>query len=281
MMPNSMQTKTTLYFLLIVATGMSADAAELRLKQQVRVPGPLVLLGDVAEIKTDNVEQQQRLRRLELFPAPAAGVTRVVRAQEIRELLNLHGLDTSSLTWQGEPVIRVFAELPRAGAPDALESAASKSVKPADASASVLVATRDLERGELLREADLALRKVAGPLRGLLPVRQLQDAVGLELTRGVSSGQPLDGRYLQRPVLVRRGDTVSVAARAQGVSVRTTAKALEDGARDDLILLESAGNRQRFSARVVGLQQAEVYAAGLQVPRIASAPAPAAPFLEK
>jgi flagella basal body P-ring formation protein FlgA len=87
----------------------------------------------------------------------------------------------------------------------------------------------------------------------------------LEVTRGVPAGYALDARFTQRPILIRRGEPVTVYALAAGVRVRTTARSLGQGSRGDLILLESLENRERFSARITGFQRAEVYAVSVPV----------------
>ena len=56
-----------------------------------------------------------------------------------------------------------------------------------------------------------------------------------------------------------------MSAKVSGVEARTTARALEDGSEGDVILLESLETRQRYSAIVSGMQQAEVLAAGTTV----------------
>ncbi len=70
----------------------------------------------------------------------------------------------------------------------------------------------------------------------------------------------IDKRQLKKPLLVRRGEVIRVMARAAGVQVRTTARATEDGAFGDIITVQSLENREKYSAHVTGLQEAEVYA---------------------
>lgn len=285
-MPFRTGLKTVLFFCVFLLAGMSAEAVEIRLKPLVRLHRPIVLLGDVAELATPDGERAKRLRGLELFPAPAPGTSRNVRQQEIRELLALNGVDPSECTLIGPTVLQIHADRAPAvaevataagSAPEAAVSAPAQR-KVADGAPTIVVATRNLGRGDIVREADVELRVVEGPVRGVEAVSQLRDAVGLEVARPITAGQVLDGRSLQRPVLVRRGQAVTVCARAQGVSVRTTAKALADGSRDDLILLESIETKQKFTARVVGPQQAEVYVFGGPTSRLSSAPAPAVPL---
>jgi len=127
-----------------------------------------------------------------------------------------------------------------------------------------VVTVRALNRGDIVRIADVELRPLEEtPLRGKAAI-QLKDVVGREVLRPLASGQPIDERQLRRPLLVRRGQAVQVRAKAAGVVVTTTARATEDGAAGDIIVLQSLENREKYSAHVTGLQQAEIYVSGIR-----------------
>ena len=49
------------------------------------------------------------------------------------------------------------------------------------------------------------------------------------------------------------------------MQVRTTGRALDDGGLDDLVGVESVKDRRRFTARVSGYQELEVFARGPSV----------------
>jgi flagella basal body P-ring formation protein FlgA len=135
----------------------------------------------------------------------------------------------------------------------------------------IVVAARALRRGEAIRAADVRLAPAAVPVGGFEAIGRLEDVVGKESVRSLAEGQPIDGRELQSPRLVRRRDRVAVFARGQGVRVRTTALALEDGGLGDLVEVESTVYRKRFMARVTGAQEVEVYARGPSVARTQTA----------
>ena len=122
------------------------------------------------------------------------------------------------------------------------------------------VTIRQLNRGDVIREADVRLKPLANNARGIATTDRLADVIGLETLRGYAAGQPIDKRQLRKPLLVHRNEVIRVVARAAGVAVRTTARAFEDGAYGDIIVVQSVENREKYSVHVVGLQQAEVYA---------------------
>jgi flagella basal body P-ring formation protein FlgA len=129
----------------------------------------------------------------------------------------------------------------------------------------VVVPRRPLRRGEVLQASDLTLEMPTTAVdTGLLATR-LEDVIGRETTRSVATGQPLEAGWLKKPVMVRRGEVVTVFARAANVQVRTSARAQQEGGHGDVITVERLDNRQRFTARVVGVQELEVFVGGVSV----------------
>ena len=64
---------------------------------------------------------------------------------------------------------------------------------------------------------------------------------------------------VQSPLLVKRGELITVASQGGGIRVRTSAQALQDGAHGDLMQVESPDSKQRYDARIVGLREATVF----------------------
>jgi len=83
------------------------DAAEVYLKSQCSCRGPLVLLGDVADVRADDAEETARLSRIELCPAPAAGGTRVLRLREIQDALALRDVDATQCRFFGASTVTI------------------------------------------------------------------------------------------------------------------------------------------------------------------------------
>jgi flagella basal body P-ring formation protein FlgA len=65
---------------------------------------------------------------------------------------------------------------------------------------------------------------------------------------------------VQAPLLVRRGEVITVVSQGGGIRVRTTARARQDGARGQLVRVESLDTREPYDVRVVGLREAAVFA---------------------
>jgi len=95
--------------------------------------------------------------------------------------------------------------------------------------ANVVVASHALVAGNVLTTADLRVER--RDLTGL-PLGYLDDpatAVGLSAARGISSGAVLTNQLLLGTKAVQRGQTVTLIARLDGMSVRMAGRALSDG----------------------------------------------------
>ena len=84
-------------------------AGEIRLKGETECAGPLVRLGEIAEIEGEVAAAGQSLGDLVLFPAPAAGKSRVISRQEVRQLLALCDVDVRSWQFSGAQTVEINA----------------------------------------------------------------------------------------------------------------------------------------------------------------------------
>lgn len=125
----------------------------------------------------------------------------------------------------------------------------------------VVTIVKPLSQGAIIHESDVELRPAAALNSSIRPFHSLADVVGHETTWSIPAGTILTAQSIRKPLLVKRGDAVTLYARSAGLSVRTTVRAREDGSQGDLITVESTSSREPFYARVTGVQQAEVFAA--------------------
>ena len=105
---------------LAVAVQFAADraaAAELRLRAQCSPAGPVVTLGDVAEIDSADARQAASLAAIELFPAPTAAEQRIVQVREIQDLLLLRGVNLTEHRFSGSSEVTVQAVAARPHVP--------------------------------------------------------------------------------------------------------------------------------------------------------------------
>ncbi len=125
---------------------------------------------------------------------------------------------------------------------------------------SVVVTTQALPRGAIIKATDVRLQTGKTIEGSVYVYTSLDEVVGKEASRALVEGQILDEQVVKRPLLVERGDVITVYARTSGLRVRTTARAVEAGGEGDLIRVESMTDRKSYYARVSGPQEVEVYA---------------------
>ncbi len=247
--------------LTVVAAGDPLHAAEVRLRSECQPRGTLVLLGDVAEILTQDEQQAKHLAHVELFPTPGAGQSRYVRLREVLEILELRSLDLSACRFSGASQTAIHG--PTASKPESTPTAPAPVETPASPPAQPVVlavaALRPVERGQVIQAADVQL--VPLPPRSADNVlHEVELAVGQEATRAFAPGQAIDPRGLRQPLLVRRREPVRVAVLAPGVRLLAEGLALEDGAADDWVLIETSFSQEKIRARVCGPKMVEIFA---------------------
>ena len=128
----------------------------------------------------------------------------------------------------------------------------------------VVVPTRPVAPGEMLTAADLALRQV--------PEAQLQpdtltdpaDAVGLEARRALPAGRMIRGREVAAPVLVRRGEPVTVVYATGRLEITTAGTALAAGRRGEPIQVQNSASGEVRRGIVAGVRRVRIEGAGVQ-----------------
>ncbi|MCA9123756.1 MAG: flagellar basal body P-ring formation protein FlgA [Planctomycetaceae bacterium] len=256
-MTRSAQTKVVLYFVAVLIGNWSADAAEVTLRPQSHAKGSLVLLGDVAEVKSSDEHRSEVLKRVELFPAPSPHHTKLMHVRELVELLVLNGIDLKDLEFRGARTTRIYPAVE-----ETKVVVAGLQTSTIESSEMVVVTRRALNRGDLVRDADIELQPRDPKSVSYPQATERQDVVGMEVLYPIREGQPILLNQLRKPLLIKRGELIRVRARAAGVQVTTTAKAEQDGALGDIVMVQSLENREKYPAHVTGYQQVEVYAAG-------------------
>lgn len=129
---------------------------------------------------------------------------------------------------------------------------------------SFIVAANPLGPGEIIQASDVRLQPGRPGTGKVHTFQDIAAVVGKETTRMIAPGQLLDDQSLRRPVLVRRGEIVTVHSGAAGVHVRTTARAKQQGAAGDVISVETVNERTAYLTRVRGPQEVEVCSPGTE-----------------
>lgn len=122
-------------------------------------------------------------------------------------------------------------------------------VKP-DVYLPILVAKNALERGRLLAASDVEMKKrnIVGLRDGF--ITNPDDAMGLTLKKRVRELQAIAPAHLDQPVLIERGQQISMIAEQDGVQAKMMGEALKKGRKGDIIKVRNLQSQRVVSARV-------------------------------
>lgn len=122
--------------------------------------------------------------------------------------------------------------------------------------ADVVVSTQDVKAGQPIDAASLTLeRRDVTALPGA--IGNIDDVAGKSSRRALRSGQTVDRRWLNEPILVKRNSKVTIVARNAGVEVHVAAEALQSGRRGEVISVKNAANGTVIRARVIAQDAVE------------------------
>ncbi|SMC19377.1 flagella basal body P-ring formation protein FlgA [Desulfacinum hydrothermale DSM 13146] len=115
----------------------------------------------------------------------------------------------------------------------------------------VLHAARPLKRGEIISPDDVEMREIeiSDPSRSY--VFQVSQAVGKRLVHAVSMGEPLELTSLDKPLLVRRGKTVTIVYQTPGIMLTARGKAKEAGGHGDWIRIVNLDSDKVLKGQVL------------------------------
>ena len=134
----------------------------------------------------------------------------------------------------------------------------------------VVVAKRSIERNKILNENDLVIT-YRNDIKGGDYYSDVKELVGKSVVNNIRDDAVITSRMVQNPILVRKGDVVTVYAKASGIAVKDTAKALDNGSLGDLVTLQRLKSRTEngrnisrsqvddtFVAMVSGIKTADI-----------------------
>jgi flagella basal body P-ring formation protein FlgA len=82
-------------------------AAEIQLREDVHSAGPLVLLGEIADVHARHSVEAAELSTIDLFPTPPPGERRVLRLRELQDVLAVRGMNLGEHRFSGASQITI------------------------------------------------------------------------------------------------------------------------------------------------------------------------------
>lgn len=125
-----------------------------------------------------------------------------------------------------------------------------------------------MRRGAVLKPEDLTVVKLD---RSRVPARAILDGeelVGLAARTSLRANSPITRNDFERPLLIPRGEKVTLTYRLGGMKLSTRGQAMEDGAKGDVIDIMNLESRRIVSAVVFSRGQVQVQSPGSRIARL-------------
>lgn len=120
------------------------------------------------------------------------------------------------------------------------------------------VLKRSMKNGDVIGEYDIGYttQKAATLPRDV--VRNAADLIGATPRRSVSAGELVGNNDLQMPLLVSRGDIVTMVYRQNGMYLTAKGRALEDGAMGQLVKVANTNTSRQIEAKVTNNKEVTI-----------------------
>lgn len=136
------------------------------------------------------------------------------------------------------------------------------------------IATRNLDRGEILKASDIVTERRPKTEAGNdLALRDR--AIGMQARKAVRANQPIRGADLGKPDLVTRDQSVTLIYNAPGIYLTVRGKAVDGGTEGDVVTVTNLQSKRNVQGTVVGPGQVLIAAPSPRV--VAAAPQAEAP----
>jgi flagellar basal body P-ring formation protein FlgA len=114
----------------------------------------------------------------------------------------------------------------------------------------IVVPAHDIARGEVIGEADLTYATVdGGALMSGVPTK-MDEVTGQQARRVLSAGQPFRGEDVRHPIVVTKGQTVTMQFSAPGVELTAMGRAMSEGGVGDTVTVQNPASFRMISAVV-------------------------------
>jgi flagella basal body P-ring formation protein FlgA len=124
----------------------------------------------------------------------------------------------------------------------------------------VLVLVQPVRRGDIVREEDLNIIREARTKVPAGALTEVEDIVGKQARTTLRANAPLSRNDLQRPILIERGEKITVTYVMPGMKLTSRAQAMDTGAKGDVIDVMNLQSRRIVPATITSRGQVRVHA---------------------
>jgi flagella basal body P-ring formation protein FlgA len=120
----------------------------------------------------------------------------------------------------------------------------------ADTAIRVVVPLRDIARGEVLASSDLTFGSFTGAALMGGTITSMDAVTGMEARRVLHAGETLSAGDLRRPIVVSKGQTVTMMFDAPGVELTAMGRAMSEGGIGDTVTVQNPASFRMVNAIV-------------------------------
>jgi len=114
----------------------------------------------------------------------------------------------------------------------------------------IVVPAHAIARGDTLAEGDLTYTTVDGAaLMSGVPTK-INEVVGLQARRMLSAGQPFRGDDVKKPIVITKGETVTMQFIVPGVELTAMGRAMSEGGVGDTVTIQNPASYRMISGVV-------------------------------
>ena len=115
----------------------------------------------------------------------------------------------------------------------------------------IVVPAHDIARGDTISESDLTYASVDGAaLMSGIPTK-MNEVLGLQARRVLAAGQPFRSDDVRRPIVVTKGQTVTMQFAVPGVELMAMGRAMSEGGVGDTVTVQNPVSYRMISAIVI------------------------------
>jgi flagella basal body P-ring formation protein FlgA len=115
----------------------------------------------------------------------------------------------------------------------------------------IVVPAHDIMRGEVIGETDLTYAEVPDAIPATT-ITKFADLTGMQTRRMLRAGQGVRPDDVRRPVVVSKGQTVTMTFSAPGVELSAMGRAMSEGGIGDTVTVQNPASFRMVSATVTG-----------------------------
>jgi flagella basal body P-ring formation protein FlgA len=121
------------------------------------------------------------------------------------------------------------------------------------------ILARAITPGDIIEASDITWNKLPSSRLSQNFILKAEDLIGQTAkNRVLQPGQPLNRYDVRAPIVVKRGDAVTIAYKSDSMVLTTTAIAEKDAATGEITRFKTMNGNKIIQARVIGFQKAEI-----------------------